>query len=134
MTQPAWIAWTDAQWLDYVDNYLAQSWGHDSWNTFSDAKKNQAIHTARTWLQPWIENPMYPQAVSEQAFYLTTSDANNAINDYSSVSVSTTTVSVSYGRSTSTGNRPAWMSPIAWALLQQDDAATKGKWTLGRIV
>ena len=133
MAQP-WVTWTDAQWLDYVNNYLAQSWGHDSWNGLSDTQKGQAIRTARTWLQPWIENTMYPQAVSEQAFYLTTVDAKNAISDYSSVSVSTTFVSVSYGRSSSTDNRPVWMSPITWALLQQEDAATKGKWSIGRVV
>lgn len=133
MAQP-WSTWTDQQWLDNANVYHAARLTADAWAALTDTKKNQALTSARGQLINWVNNPNYPAAVYEEALWLTTEDGRNSISDYSSVSVGTSSVSVSYGRSQSTGGRPAWMSPIAWALLGEDTSAGGGRWAAGRVV
>jgi len=127
MAQP-WAIWTDQQWLGNAGAYHAARLTADAWGALDDTKRNQALTSARTELTPWIDNPNYPLAVYEQSLWLTTEDAKNSMSDYSSVSVGTGSVSVSYGRSRSTGAAPAWMSPVAWALLEEAQTAS-GRWS-----
>ncbi|MDR1978861.1 MAG: hypothetical protein LBQ42_09025 [Synergistaceae bacterium] len=133
MPQP-WATWTDQQWLDNAASYHAARLTADAWSALDATKQSRALTSARTQLTPWIENANYPMAVYEQALWMTTEAGSNSINDYSSVSVGESSVSVSYGRSRSSSGNPAWMSPVAWALLGEDETmGSRGKWTVGRL-
>jgi hypothetical protein len=131
----AWSTWTDQQWLDNATDYHSARLTADTWGALGTTKQFQAITSARTQLAAWIENPNYPLAVYEQALWLTSEAGTNSISDYSSVSVGEGSVSVSYGRSQGSSGKPVWMSPIAWALLGEDQTAktSKGTWTVGRL-
>jgi hypothetical protein len=128
-----WAAWTDQQWVENATGYHQARLTADAWAALGTTKQLQAVTSARTQLAAWIENTNYPPAVYEQALWLTSEAGANSINDYSSVSVGESSVSVSYGRSQSSSGKPAWMSPIAWALLGEDQTTGKGKWTAGRL-
>jgi hypothetical protein len=130
----AWSTWTDTDWLNGANDYHSIRLTADSWAALTPAKQLQALNSAKTLLSPWSDRPKYPEAVYEQALWMTSEDSKNAISDYSSVSVGTGSVSVSYGRgeSSATG-KPAWISPLAWALLQEAEQSS-GTWTIGRVV
>jgi hypothetical protein len=130
----AWITWTNQEWLDNATDYHGARLTADAWAALGVIKQGQALTSARTQLAAWTDNAHYPMAVYEQALWLTSEAGSNSINDYSSVSVGESSVSVSYGRSQSASGKPAWMSPVAWALLGEDKTAgSKGKWTAGRL-
>ena len=130
----AWATWTNQEWLDNAAAYHAARLTADTWVALGTIKQGQALTSARTQLAAWIENGNYPMAVYEQALWLTSEAGSNSINEYSSVSVGEGSVSVSYGRSQNASGKPVWMSPIAWALLGEDETAgLRGKWTIGRL-
>jgi hypothetical protein len=127
-----WDGWSDQEWLANADAYHGARLSAEAWDALSAVKKGRALTSARTQLSAWGGDKDYAAAVFEQAAWLTTESADNAMNDYASVSVGTGSVSVSYGRSTGAGNRPIWMSPVAWALLAEN--VSSGVWGIGSVV
>lgn len=124
--------WSDAEWLANAGAYHSQRIGASAWDNLSPEKKSQALLSARDLLKPWENHVNFIPAVYEQALWLTTSDSTQALNDYSSVSVSTSAVSVSFGRKMTT-TKPPWLSPLAWALLESTTTGAGG-WAVGRVV
>ena len=130
----AWVTWANQEWLDNAAAYHAARLTADTWAVLGDVKQGRALTSARTQLEAWLKHAKYPMAVYEQALWLTTESGSNSINDYSSVSVSESSVSVSYGRSQSASGKPVWMSPVAWTLLGEDETmGAREKWTVGRL-
>jgi len=128
MAQP-WVTWTNQEWLNNAKDYHSARLSADAWVALGEARQLQALTSARTFLAQWSGHKNFPLAVYEQALWLTTEDGTNSISDFSSVSVGTSSVSVSYGRSRKDGGPPVWMCPIAWALLKPS-----GGWDAGRVV
>jgi hypothetical protein len=87
MPQTDWSGWTDQEWLDNANAYHASRLSADAWAALTAEKRGKALTSARTYLAKWVSHVNYPIAVYEQAAWLTTESAENAINDYSSVSV-----------------------------------------------
>jgi hypothetical protein len=127
-----WDEWSDPEWLSNAGAYHGARLSAEAWGAMPAVKKGRALTSARTQLAVWSDHKNYAVAVFEQAAWLTTESAENAMNDYSSVSVGTGFVSVSYGRGARAGNRPSWMSPVAWALLGEN--LSSGRWSAGRII
>ncbi|MDR2527938.1 MAG: hypothetical protein LBD04_02825 [Synergistaceae bacterium] len=130
MTRP-WETWTESEWLANADQYHNARLTAEAWDALGSLKP-RALESARTQLRPWLDRAAYPAAVYEQALWLTTEAGLSALNDYSSVSIGEGSISVAYGRGQKRQN-PEWMSPLAWALLNAENAGAP-RWSAGRVV